>query len=266
MADTSLAQQSWKSLDVEQDGPVLRVWLNRPDRLNAISPMMLKEIGDLFSALETDFSTRVVVLGGRGRCFSAGADRKGPEPEQQVPSPRSDRERRWLDQLGRRACQAIEDCDVVTLARVHSHAVGGGCCFTMACDFRVASQDALLRVPEVDLGIPLTWGATSRLIHEIGAARAREVLMLCEAIPAEQALAWGMLHEVVANDELDAAIDRMTEKLVAKPELAVYMTKTQLRGYARRDRLGEASETDGDMLQRAMASADAAGRFGLPKK
>ncbi len=262
----SIVNTNWKSLEVEQQGPVLRVWLNRPQRLNAISPVMLKEIGDLFLALETDFGTRVVVLGGRGRCFSAGADRKGPEPEQQIPSPRTDRERRWFDQIGRRACQAIEDCDVVTVARVHSHAVGGGCCFTMACDFRVASEDALLRVPEVDLGIPLTWGATSRLIHEIGAARAREVLMMCDAIPATKALAWGMLHEVVPAAELDAAIERWTEKLVSKPELAIYMTKTQLRGYARRDALGDASETDGDMLQRAMRSDDASGRFSLPKK
>ncbi|MCP5042620.1 MAG: enoyl-CoA hydratase/isomerase family protein, partial [bacterium] len=254
----------WKSLEVERQGPVLRVWLNRPDRLNAISPVMLNEIGDLFSSFETDFDTRLVVLGGRGRCFCAGMDRKSPEPEQQVDAPRSDRERRWLDQLGRRACRAIENCDVLTVARIHGHAVGGGCCFSLACDFRVAAQSALLRVPEVDLGIPLTWGATSRLIHEIGAARAREVLLLCEDIPAAKAEAWGMVHRTVPDAELDDAVDALVEKLIAKPELAVYMTKTQLRGYAQRDRLGDASETDGDMLQRGMRSEDAAGRFGLP--
>lgn len=254
----------FKSLELERQGPVLRVWLNRPERLNAISPLMLKEIGDLFLSLETDFDTRVVVLGGRGRCFCAGADRKPPEPDQQIEPPKSDRERRWLDQLGRRACQAIEDCDVVTLARIHGHAVGGGCCFSLACDFRVAADTALLRVPEVDLGIPLTWGATPRLIHEIGAARAREVLLLCEDIPAAKALAWGMVHRVAPETELDDTVDALVNTLLAKPELAVYMTKTQLRGYARRDALGDASETDGDMLQRAMRSEDATGRFRLP--
>ena len=69
-----------------------------------------------------------------------------------------------------------------------------------------------------DLGIPLAWGGTGRLIHEIGAARAREVLMCCEDIPADKALAWGMLHEVVANDALDEAIDRWVEKITSKPE------------------------------------------------
>jgi enoyl-CoA hydratase/carnithine racemase len=255
---------SYRSLELERQGPVLRVWLNRPKRLNAISTLMLQEIGDLFLSLETDFKTKLVVLGGRGRCFCAGADRKPPEPDQQVKAPETDRERRWLDQLGRRACQAIENCDVLTVARIHGHAVGGGCCFAMACDFRIAAEDALLRVPEIDLGIPLTWGATSRLIHEIGAARTREVLLLCEEIPARKAEAWGMVHRVAPANELDAEVDRFVEKLVDKPELAVYMTKTQLRAYARIHTLGDASETDGDMLQRAMRSEDAAGKFSMP--
>lgn len=256
---------SYKSLELERDGSVLRVWLNRPERLNAISSVMLKEIGDLYSSLETDFDAKVVVLGGRGRSFCAGADRKPPEPDQQVASPNTDRERRWHDQLGRRACQAIENCDVVTVARIHGHAVGGGCCFSMACDFRVASDDALLRVPEVDLGIPLTWGATSRLINEIGAARTREVLLLCEDIAADKALAWGMLHRVATAATLDEEVNRLVETLLAKPELAVYMTKTQMRAYSRINTLGDASETDGDMLQRGMRSDDAMAKFGLSK-
>lgn len=254
----------YQSLELERQGPVLRVWLNRPERLNAISSVMLRELGDLYLSLDTDFDTRVVILGGRGRSFCAGADRKAPEPEQQVKEPATDRERRWLDQLGRRACQAIENCEVLTVARIHGHAVGGGCCFSLACDFRIAAEDALLRVPEIELGIPLTWGATSRLIHEIGAARAREVLLLCEDIPADRAKAWGMLHRVVPVAELDAEVDRIVARLLSMPELAVHMTKTQLRGYARINALGDASETDGDMLQRAMQSKDAAGKFKLP--
>jgi enoyl-CoA hydratase/carnithine racemase len=254
----------FKSLEIEQQGPVLHVWLNRPHRLNAISTLMLKEIGDLFSSLETDFETRVVILGGRGRSFCAGMDRKSPETGQQVDSPSSDRERRWLGQLGRRACQAIENCDVVTVARIHGHAVGGGCCFSMSCDFRIATETSLLRVPEVELGIPLTWGAAPRLIHEIGAARAREVLLLCEDIPAPKAEAWGMLNRVVPEDELDEAVAELAQKIVAKPELAVYMTKTQLRGYARRDALGDATETDGDLLELSLRSEDAAGKMALP--
>ncbi len=255
---------SYRSLELERQGPVLHVWLNRPKRLNAISTVMLQEIGDLFLSLETDFETKVVVLGGRGRSFCAGADRKPPEPDQQVKPPESDRERRWLGQLGRRACRAIEDCDVLTVARIHGHAVGGGCCFSIACDFRVAAEDAMLRVPEVDLGLPLTWGATSRLIHEIGAARAREVLLLCEDIPAATAQAWGMVHRIAPLSELDAEVDRLVASLLSKPQLAVHMTKTQLRAYSRVNALGDVSETDGDIFQQSMQSSDTAKRFRMP--
>jgi enoyl-CoA hydratase/carnithine racemase len=256
-------ESRYQSLNLEQQGPVLRVWLDRPKRLNAISPTVLREIGDVFLGIETDFETKVVILGGRGRAFCAGADRKPPESGDDVPAPINDRERRWHDQLGRRACQAIEDCDAVTIARVQGHAIGGGCCFAMSCDFRVASHDARFRVPEVDLGIPLTWGAASRLIQEVGAARAREILLLCEEITAERASDWGMVHRVVSLEELDAEVDALANELAAKPDLAVYMTKTQLRSYARMASLGDVSETDGDMLNVSIRSQSAQGRFNL---
>jgi enoyl-CoA hydratase/carnithine racemase len=242
------------------------VWLARSERLNAINPLMLQEIGDLFSSLEKDFEARVVVLGGRGRSFSAGADRKAPVAEQVLPEPQSDRERRWQAQLGRRACRAIEECEAVTVARVHGHAVGGGCCFALSCDFRVMADDAFLRVPEVDLGVPLTWAAAPRLIHEIGAARAREVLLLCEDIDAPKALDWGMVHRVVPAADLDACANDLAQRLADKPEMAVYMTKTQLRGYARLATLGDATESDSDIINVALRSESAKDLFAMPKK
>ena len=108
---------AYQTLETEREGSILRVWMNRPDRLNAINQLVLREIGDLFLGLETDFETRVVVLGGRGRTFCAGMDRKKPEPGQEDIIPSSERERRWIAQLGRRACRAIEDCEIPTIAR-----------------------------------------------------------------------------------------------------------------------------------------------------
>lgn len=253
----------FETLELEREGPIARIWLNRPKRLNAIDNTMLREIGDLFSSFETDWDTRVVVLGGRGRSFCAGADRKAAPP---AAVPASDRERRWISQLGRRASKAIEDCDVLTIARVHGHAIGGGACFALACDFRVAARDAVFRVPEVDLGIPLTWGATPRLLNEIGAARTREVLMLCEDITAPQAAEWGMVHRVVDPEAIDSTVDELARNLAAKPEMAISMTKSQLRAYARAASQGDVSETDGDLLDRAARSESARGLFGLPKK
>lgn len=257
----------YETLETERAGPVLRVWLNRPERRNAVDPKVMREVGDLFRSLETDFETRVVVLGGRGKSFCAGADRKPPAGAPgplTPPGERGERERRWLGQLGRRACTAIEECEALTIARVHGHAIGGGAAFALSCDFRVAARDTIFRVPEVELGVPLSWGATPRLIQEIGAARTRELLLLCEDVDGDQALDWGLVHRSVAPEELDAAVDAMVAQLLDKPELAVHMTKTQLRAYGRRSSLGDVTETDGDLIGIASRTPAARGRFGTP--
>lgn len=251
----------YETLEIDRAGPVLHVWLNRPDRRNAIDNTVLREIGDLYQGLETDFETRVVVLGGRGQAFCAGADRKGTPAGAGTPE-MGDRERRWTGQLGRRACRAIEDCEALTVARVHGYAIGGGFCFAAACDFRIATHDAFFRLPEVDLGVPLTWGAVPRLIQEIGAARARELLILCNDVKGEQAEQWGLVHRCVDESELDQAVNRFVTELLDKPEVAVYMTKTQLRGYARRSSLGDITESDGDMIGIAGRSKSMQQRFG----
>jgi enoyl-CoA hydratase/carnithine racemase len=259
----SASSPSFQTLEIQRDGAILRVWLARPDRLNAIDTTMLQEVGDLFASLETDWETRVVVLGGRGRSFCAGADRKGSSSTESAPE--TDRALRWKSQLGRRACQAIQDCEVPVVARLHGHVIGGGACFAMACDFRVASSNTVLRIPEVDLGIPLTWGATPRLIHEIGAARARELLMLCEPLEAPRGGDWGLFHRVVGEEDLDDATDAMARQIASKPEMAIYMTRTQLRAYAATAGLGDVTESDGDLLRGALSSASAKGRFAMKR-
>lgn len=257
-----------ETLDLEREGPLLRVWLDRPERLNAVDDRMLRELGDLFLSLETDFDVRVVVLGGCGRSFCSGADRKPAEPSAEAVGrgAAGERERRWRGQLGRRAVRAIEQCDAVTIARVHGHAIGGGACLALSCDFRIAARDALFRLPEVELGLPLSWAAVPRLIHEVGAARAREFLLLCRDVDADRAEAWGMVHRAVEPAQLDDEVDRWVREILDKPELALHMAKTNLRGYARRAALGDASEADGDMIAVAARSTHARSRFAMPVK
>jgi enoyl-CoA hydratase/carnithine racemase len=241
---------SSRALETERDGAILRVWLARPERRNALDGTALEEIEALFQELQRDFETRVVVLGGRGKSFCAGADRRDPPGRMRLAadSGASDRERRWVAQLGLRACRAVEACEAVTIARVHGAAVGGGAALALACDFRLAAEDAVFHVPEVDLGIPLAWGAVARLAHEIGAARAREAILLCERFDGRQAAAWGAVHRAVPIAELDALVEDWARRLAAKPEVAVHMTKTQLRAYALVARLGDVAESDGDLL------------------
>ena len=254
---------SFKTLDVERDGPVLRAWLDRPERRNALDTEMLEEIAALFTQLQNDFDTRVVVLGGRGPSFCAGADRRNPPGSARMlaASNATDRERRYVSQLGRRACRAIEDVAAMTMGRFRGHAIGGGFALALACDFRIAAENAVLHVPEVDLGVPLTWGATPRLIHEVGAARARELILLCDRLDAAQAERWGVVHRSVPMAQLDSVVDDWAKRLAAKPEVAVHMTKTQLRAYARRAALGDVTETDGDILMAASRTETARQSF-----
>jgi enoyl-CoA hydratase/carnithine racemase len=150
-----------------------------------------------------------------------------------------------------RACRAIEDAEVVTIARIHGHAIGGGVALALACDFRLAADDAIFQVPEVDLGIPLTWGATARLVHELGASRAREAILLCDRFDARTAESWGAVHRAVPIADLDATVDAWAQRIAAKPEVAVHMAKSQLRSHARVAHLGDLTELDGDLLQSA---------------
>ncbi|MEB2346384.1 MAG: enoyl-CoA hydratase/isomerase family protein [Deltaproteobacteria bacterium] len=258
--------QRWQTLETERDGAILRVWLARPARRNALDTTALEEIAALFAGLQRDYATRVVVLGGRGVSFCAGADRRSPPGRERmaVASGAGGRERRQAAQIGLRACRAIEECEVVTIARIHGHAVGGGLALALACDFRIAAEDTVFSIPEVDLGIPLGWGASARLVHEIGAARAREAILLCERFDARRAEAWGALHRAVPAAELDAVVEDWARRLAAKPELAVHMTKTQLRAYALAARLGDVTENDGDLL--AAASREEPARRAFPSE
>lgn len=255
---------TWQTLETERDGAILRVWLARPARRNALDTTALEEIAALFTQLDRDFATRVVVLGGRGLSFCAGADLRDPPGRAQMraESGASERARRHAAQVGLRAARAIEECEALTIARLHGHAIGGGVVLALACDFRIAAEDTVFAVPEVDLGIPLTWGAVPRLAHEIGAARAREAILLCERFDARRAEAWGVVHRAVPAAELDAMVDDWARRLAAKPEIAVHMTKTQLRAYARTARLGDVTEGDGDLLAAASRLGAARRTFG----
>lgn len=249
---------SFERIELEWDGPVLRAWLDRPDKRNAHDRLMVEEVGDLFLALNTTYGVRVCVLGGRGPTFCAGADRRerpaGTDDERQA---------RYLGRLGRRATRAIEECDVPTIARVQGHAAGGGSCLAVSCDFRVTTDSTQFWVPEVDLGTPLPWSAVPRLIQEIGMARARRYVMLAERIDGRTALEWGLVHESVADEaDLDAAVDAFVRRILELPELAVDMTKAQFRGYARATALGDLSETDGDLSSIVARSPAFAERFG----
>ena len=255
---------TYDTLTIEHDGPITRIWLNRPERRNALNAHALEEIAAAFTEMQQRFDTTVIIFGGRGAAFCAGADRKDPPARSARGSGASARERRYTTQVGRRAVEAIERVEAITIARVHGYAIGGGLVLALACDLRVAATSAFFHIPEVDLGIPLSWGAAPRLAREVGTARAKELILLCDRFDAPTAERYGMLNRVVPDDELDAAVDAWAQRLAAKPAWALHMTKTQFRAYSRATVLGDVTEGDGDMI--ALASAEDPTRFAFPDK
>ena len=255
---------TYDTLSIEHDGPIVRLWLNRPERRNALNAQALEEIAAVFTELQRSFGSLVVVLGGRGSAFCAGADRKDPPARLARGTGANARERRYTAQVGRRALEAIERVEAITIARLHGYAIGGGLALALACDLRVAAASTWFHIPEVDLGIPLSWGAAPRLAREVGIARAKELILLCDRFNAQTAEGYGMHNRVVPDDELDAAVDGWAQRLAAKPAWALHMTKTQFRAYGRAVVLGDVTEGDGDMI--ALASAEDPTRFTAPIK
>ncbi len=240
---------AYETLLIDPQGPITYVWLNRPERRNALNEQALEEIAAAFTELQRCFDTSVIVLGGRGRSFCAGADRKDPPGARMaVGSGAGPRERRYASQLGRRALQAIAAVEAITIVRVHGHAIGGGLALALACDLRIAAVDTVFQIPEVDLGIPLSWGAVPLLVAEVGAARAKELILLCDRFDAAAAERYGMLNSVVSPEQLDVTVGDWARRLTQKAPWAVHMTKTQFRAYAQSVALGDVTEGDGDLL------------------
>ncbi len=246
---------AYETLTIEHDGPVARVCLNRPERLNALNAQTLDEIAAAFTELQRAYASPVVIFGGHGRSFCAGADRKDPPSRMMRGSDANARERRYAAQVGRRALEAIEGCEAITIARLHGHVIGGGLALALACDLRIAAAGTQFQIPEVDLGIPLGWGAAPRLAREVGMARAKELILLCDRFDAETARQYGLVNRVAVDDELDTAVSDWAARLAAKPEWAVHMVKTQFRAYGQAVPIGDVTEMDGDLLI-AAASED----------
>ncbi len=244
-------------------GDVLCVELNRPAKLNALDSPTLEAISDIFTQVNSAFAARAVVLRGAGRAFSAGADRKAAPggDRMKVTSGAGERERRYASQIGLRACSAIANCEVPTVAAIQGWCVGGGFALAVSCDFRIAAADAQFSIPEVDLGIPLAWGATPRLIGEIGMAKARELIMMCDPIDADEALRIGVVNRVVPVGSAGLVASQWAQRLAAKPEIAIHETKTQFRAYAMSTLTGNVTESDGDLMVAASRSPIAKAAF-----
>lgn len=200
---------------------LVTVTLNRPEKLNALNIELHEELQDALVALETDVDARVVVLTGEGRAFSAGAQLGQQKDE----PPRNDIDRLARAHLGGRTCELIDRLPQVVVGVANGLAVGGGVVLLTACDLRLAAQSAWFSIPEVELSLPLTWQALPRLMRELGPARTRELVMVCERFSATDAERWGFVNHVYPDDELPAETTKLVKRLLSMDTLSLSLTK-----------------------------------------
>lgn len=201
--------QTYASLEIEQTGASATVWMNRPEVFNAFNETLICDLTDAFSALDADSSVRVVVLGGRGRHFCSGADLNW----MQRASGYSEGEN--LDDARRFAAmlQCVAGMSKPTIARVHGMALGGGTGLAAACDIAVAAMDAVFATSEVRFGI-IPAVISPYVLRAIGPRNALRYFQSAERIPAQRALAIGLVSETHPVERLDDGIAALVQSLL----------------------------------------------------
>jgi methylglutaconyl-CoA hydratase len=188
-------------IEVVRDRPVARVWLDRPDQHNALSPEMAVELIEAFHALAHDDLVRVVILGGRGPSFCAGADIAAMKASASSSFEDNMAEAQRLGGM----FAALADLPKPIVARVHGNVFGGGVGLVCACDLAVASADATFALSEVRLGIVPAL-ISPYVIRRLGDRGSRELMLTGERIGATRALELGLVNHVVKSEELDAKV------------------------------------------------------------
>ena len=208
---------TYDGFGVEIADGVATVTLDVPGKLNRISMDARDQLGRVFDELGHDDAVRAIVVGGAGETFTAGGD-IGSFLE------------RPPEELSRLAWNiaAPERCPKPVVAALHGYIFGVGLELALACDFRLAAENAQLGFPEVRLGMIPGSGGTQRLARLVGLGRAKDAIMRGRRIGAEEALALGLVTEVVAPDELAAAVHRLLDELAELPPLALAVAKRVL--------------------------------------
>jgi enoyl-CoA hydratase len=206
------------------DGRIAVVRFDRGDGINALSPEAMRQLTEAARGFEDDGATSVVVLTGAAKAFTAGFDLKDPEG----------RARKSMDlgalrrslKVGPRLTRAWQDMEQITIGAIEGFCVGGGVALAVALDFRVMARNAHLRVPEIGLGMSMSWQSIPRMLHLMGPARTKQAVILADhRITAAEAYEWRLVEEVAEPGQAFDAAMALAAKVAAQPPLSVAMTK-----------------------------------------
>ena len=243
---------AYETVNLERDGATARIELNVPERMNAWGAQLTADLLDAFARVREDDELRAVLLTGAGRGFCSGADLSAgfdPTPEGHPDLLRSLRERYHPVILGIRALPKP------VVAAVNGGAVGVGCSLALACDLVLAAESAYFLLAFVNIGLVPDGGSSAFIPSRVGLARAAEMAMLGERVPAAQALEWGLVNAVHPDDELPGAAAALAARLAAGPTLSYAGAKRQFNAWCYPG-LEDQLELEAQIQQEQARSAD----------
>jgi enoyl-CoA hydratase len=210
-----------KNCIFEENGDLAVLTLNRPDVVNCLSFRLSDELVAVFEHVRRSNTLKFLVLKGSGENFCSGDDLKEMSLGQWGNSNEYFHRVRYYQWMA----YALEELDKITIAAVDGYAVGGGLELTMCCDFVIATERAKWGMPEVDWGITPGWGGTTRMSRFINRRRTKEINLLASIQPARKAVDWGLWNRLVANDGLEAEVEKLLTLLRAKSQQTLRQLK-----------------------------------------
>ena len=228
---------------VERNGGILAITLNRPERRNAITVAMYAALADAIESASDDSETRVITIRGEGQDFAAGNDLA----DFLEAAPRNDEIPVW------RLLRGLAECEVPIVAAVHGNCVGIGTTMLLHCDLVIADDTARFSMPFVDLGL-VPEAASSMLFPRLAGRRvAARYLLLAESFGAVEAAAIGLVSHRAATGQLEAKLQEVVSKLLAKPPEALRQTQRLLR-HGARDEILERMKLESSLFTERLAS------------
>lgn len=196
--------------------------INRPKALNAFNIDVLNEFNNLLDEIDNDNSVKVIIVTGEGeKTFCAGADLAG------IKNSTKEEFKQFIEK-GQMLMRRIETMKIPIIAAINGFALGGGLELALACDIRIASENAKMGTPEVGIGLIPGWGATQRLPKVIGLGRAKELILTGVHITAKDAESLGLVNKVVTPEELINTANKMAQKIAGNAPVAVKLAKSTI--------------------------------------
>ncbi|WP_041089728.1 enoyl-CoA hydratase/isomerase family protein [Jeotgalibacillus soli] len=206
----------------EKDKGIATIMIDRPERLNAIDEIVLDELEEAFKMLDQDDQIQIAIItGGGDKAFVAGGDIDAMKRMNVM-------EGKKFVYRGQQVLNQIENCNKVVIAAINGYTLGGGMELALACDIRIASENAKLGLPEVCIGLYPGWGGTQRLVRLVGKGITKELVFTGNRLTAEEAKELGIVNKVVKHDELMFHCHQMAEKILTNSRIAVMQAKTAI--------------------------------------